>query len=303
MLNNSDILLIINPKAGKMRAKSALFKIISVLCDKGFNVNVYVTKGVHDATEYIKANGEKYSRIICCGGDGTLNETISGILQINSKPLLGYIPCGSTNDFANSLKIPSNILNAAVSASGDDFFTIDIGRFNDRFFSYVASFGAFTKISYSTPQSTKNLLGHLAYVLEGRKELSDIKSYEMRVECDGEVYEGDFIFGAVTNTTIIGGIYKLPENDIKMNDGRFEIILLKKPSNLLELPVLLSNLIKRDFLFDKNIIFTHAKKVTISSPLAVSWTLDGEFGGSHNKVEIENLHNAISILSNPKTKD
>jgi len=300
MYRNDDILLLINPKAGKMKAKNALFNIVKIFCDNGYNVNVYLTKGLCDATNFIKENGHKYSRIVCCGGDGTLNETITGAVQLETKPMIGYIPCGTTNDFANSLKIPRNLIKAAVSAAGNEYFSIDIGRFNDRYFSYVASFGAFTKVSYSTPQSAKNVLGHLAYLLEGTKELSEIKSYEMKIECDDKTYEGDFIFGAVTNTTIIGGIYKLPEKDININDGVFEIMLVKKPSSILEFTTLISKLIKKDFVKDTNIIFTHAKKVKIYCKTPAAWTLDGEFGGSHKEVEIENLHNAISILRKSK---
>ncbi|MBQ8400060.1 MAG: YegS/Rv2252/BmrU family lipid kinase [Clostridia bacterium] len=293
-MEKRKVLLIVNPRAGKMTFRNSFYSVVRKLSDAGCDVNVHFTTACGDATETVVQRGGDFDSIVCCSGDGTLNETITGMLRLGKQIPLGYIPCGSTNDFAATLGIvgtPSRICDDIIS--GNDV-VIDAGQFNDRYFTYAASFGAFTAISYETPQGLKNALGHFAYVLNGAKELISIPRVKMKVITDDYEEEGTFFYGGVTNTTSIGGLYSLPEEEIFLDDGHFELLMIREPKHYQEYSETLLNLAVRNF-DDPNILYLHAKEIRFESEEPVSFTLDGEFGGSGRSNTIKVLNKAIRV--------
>lgn len=250
-----------------------------------------------DAMETTARRGDSVDLLVCCGGDGTLSETISGMMRLAHPPRLGYIPAGSTNDFASSLGIPRQMVDAARNVVEGIPRLIDIGQFcGERNFVYVAGFGAFTEVSYMTPQETKNLLGHQAYMLEGMKSLANIKSYHMKVESDEFAMEEDFLFGMVTNTTSVGGFKGLVAQNVALDDGLFEVLLIRTPTTPMELTNILSSMItKEEYSEYVHRFLTSRLSITCSEP--VDWVLDGEFGGARTEVEIENLTKRIEIVA------
>jgi len=235
------MLLIINPIAGTKKLKNLLLPVLEILADGGFATTVMITGRRGDASTFA-ARGNEYDMVVCCGGDGTLNEVINGMLSGGVTIPLGYIPCGSTNDFANSMGLSLNIKKAAASIANGLPIPLDVGRFNQRYFSYVASFGIFTSPSYSTPQEAKNLLGRTAYVLEGMKDLQAIKTQYIQIKTENRVCSGDYVFGAIANSKSFGGIVKLRDDLVSLNDGEFEVLLVKMPKTLVDLNLIINSL-------------------------------------------------------------
>lgn len=291
------LLLIINPWAGKAQVKSHLLEIIDIFVKAGWQVEVHTTQAPLDAMEAARAKGARADLVVCSGGDGTLSETISGMMKLENPPCLGYIPAGSTNDFASSLKIPSQMEKAAQIIVNGYPYPVDIGYFcHERTFVYVAAFGMFTEVSYMTPQEKKNLLGHQAYMLEGVKSLTNIKSYAMKLESEEMTLDGDFIFGMVTNTVSVGGFKGLVKKDVALNDGLFEVLMIRTPRTAMELKNILSSMILKEEQSEYVYRFK-ASKLKIWSQEPVDWVLDGEFGGSRTEVEIENHQKKIRIMT------
>lgn len=289
------LLLIINPSSGKMKSKKVLPEIAEILALGGYEVTALSTNRPGHATEFVKESAGEAEVVVCCGGDGTLNETITGIMSLEKKPMLGYIPAGTTNDFANSLGLSKDLLTAAKNIVSGSAQSIDVGKFNDKYFSYIASFGAFTDSSYMTTQPMKNMFGHLAYVLEGIKEVPNIKPRHIRLETGGSSFEGDYVFGAVCNSTSIGGIIKLEKDIVDLNDGLFEIMLIKNPKNALELSAIILSLTNQNFT-NEFITFIQASEVVIHTQENISWSLDGEFNSGSSVVRAVNIHNAITLI-------
>ncbi len=291
------LLLIANPTSGKTKIKNHLLEIVDVFIKNGWEVQVHVTQSRLDAMEIAASRGGEVDLLVCSGGDGTLSETISGMMRLKKPPVLGYIPAGSTNDFASSLKIPRSMTDAAVNVMTGTPYRIDIGQFcSERNFVYVAGFGMFTEVSYMTPQEKKNLLGHQAYVLEGMKSLSNIKSYHMQVTADEFSMEEDFLFGMVTNTTSVGGFKGLVSQDVALDDGMFEVLLIRTPKTAVELTTILSSMITKEE-YNEYVHRFRTSKLTLHSDEPVDWVLDGEFGGSRTDVIIENLTKRIEIVA------
>lgn len=291
------MLFIVNPRSGKAQIKWYLMDIIDLFIKAGWEVQVHLTQAQKDATEMVCKKGEDVDMIVCSGGDGTLSETIAGLVQLNHLPMLGYIPAGSTNDFASSLGIPLNPLDAAKEILTGESGFIDIGYFGkEATFVYVAGFGAFTEVSYQTPQEKKNLLGHQAYVLESVKSLTNIKSYSMRIEADELCMEGQFLFGMVTNTISVGGFKGLVPPGVALNDGVFEVLLIRMPKTMGELRTIVSNMLLQGEP-NEYVYKFKTRKIRIMSEEPVDWVLDGEFGGSHTEVEVENMTKRIEIVS------
>ena len=238
----------------------------------------------------------KYELIICSGGDGTLDEVISGVMECEHRSAIGYIPCGSTNDFAHSLKIPTSMTKAAEHIAAWNEFPYDIGRFNDDYFVYIAAFGLFTDVSYETSQDVKNVLGHLAYILEGIKKLTDIKTYPMRMESEEMTVEGDFIFGMVTNSTSVGGFRNITGKHVHLDDGVFEVTLIKTPQNILELNEIIQAVLAGKSDNNKYFYQFRSRAVKFISEVPVAWTQDGEFGGYHEVVDVKNDRQALRLL-------
>ena len=291
------LLLIINPCSGKKKACRALADIVNVFNRGGYDVTVYATAARGDATATVARRAEEFDLVVCAGGDGTFNETISGLLEGCHRTPLGYLPAGSTNDFANSLHLSKDLVQAARDIVEGKPRMLDVGRFNDRYFSYVASFGAFTRTSYATSQSVKNALGHLAYILGGIKEIPSIRSRHLKFTLgDGVVLEDDYIFGAISNSTSVAGVLTLSEELVDMNDGVFELLLVRKPHNLLELNDCVLALTTQDY-HTPMLTFTSASSVAIEAPEDMDWTLDGERAEGLAHCTAENLHDAISIIT------
>ena len=290
-----DLLFIYNPHAGQGRARGKLSDIVSTFTQNGFLPTVYPTQAAGDATELVRAIGADYARIVCCGGDGTLHEVVAALMEMEEPPVLGYIPAGTTNDFSKNLDLPRDMAQAAQVAAGGPAMRCDIGRFNDESFVYVAAFGAFTDVSYDTPQSFKNLFGHLAYVLQGIGKLGNLRSWQMRVEHDGGTLEGEFIFGMVGNTRSVGGFQGWPAEEVELDDGKFEVILVRPPKNPLELQSILLSVITQNPGEEGPLVGFHTSRLKITCREEVAWTLDGEYGGSHKEVVIENVQRALTL--------
>lgn len=292
---NQKLLFIFNPHAGKGQIKNCLADIIDTMVKAGFEVTVYATQNQGDATRKVLEAAEDYDRIVCCGGDGTLDEVVTGVIVKDLYIPIGYIPAGSTNDFANSLGIPKNMLKAAEAAVLGDVFPCDTGYFNGDTFVYVAAFGLFTKVSYQTSQELKNIFGHVAYLMEGAKHLMDIPSVHMKVEVNGEEFEDDFIYGMVSNSISIGGFKGMTGPDVKLDDGLFEGTFIKNPRNPMELNEIIACLGK--LIDDSDLIYSFkTDRVRVVAEERIPWTLDGEFGGEHCEVEIRSLKRRIPIL-------
>ncbi len=287
-------LIIINPHAGRMKILHSLPDVDMILYNGGYDSDVYFTKCRGDATDKVIRSARDYDLIVCGGGDGTYNEVISGVLKSGLDIPVGYIPAGTTNDFASTLELSPVHKTAAQNIVIGTPRKLDIGKFGDRYFSYIASFGAFTSSSYTANQKMKNTLGHMAYILEGITNLSSLKPYHVRVETDDEVYEDDFIFGAVCNSRSIAGLIKLDEKLVNLSDGRFEVILLRMPKQIIELPQMLTALQKGTN--EKNVVLVHSNSVKITTAGMLEWSLDGEYASSTGELQISNCHEAISLV-------
>lgn len=296
------LLFVYNPNAGRGLLKTCLSDVIDIFTKDNYFVTAYPTQKKSDALKVIeKSNDEGYDLIVCSGGDGTLSESITGLMKCENRPNLGYIPAGSTNDFANSLKIPRNMVRAAENVIHGTPFAYDVGSLNDKHFCYVAAFGAFTAVSYETPQAFKNMFGHMAYILEGAKSLGKIHSYNMKVEYDGNTIEDTFILGMVTNTTSVGGILNLKKKGVLFDDGLFEITLVRKPNNPIEWSAMITNLLaanttKNTHLNPKYFYKFKTANLKITSQEKIAWTIDGENGGSYTEMDIVNHKQAINII-------
>ena len=290
------MLFIMNPISGQKKAAKFLPEIISLFNRADYEVITYLTGCQGDATRMAALRGGDVDIVVCCGGDGTFNETITGLLENDIHVPVGYIPSGSTNDLANSLKLSSNPLKAAQDILEGTPAVYDVGKFGSRYFSYVASFGAFTQTSYTTPQSIKNLLGHTAYVLSGISELSQIRKEHVRMEIDGEIVEDDFLFGAISNSTSVGGGLTLDPKVVNMSDGLLEILLVRAPHNLTEITECLQAFQAQDYNNCAMVTFRSARRVRILANPSMLWTLDGEREEGHWEVVAENLHHAIRLI-------
>jgi len=290
------LLLIVNPCAGQKKAKKLLSEIIEIFNNAGFTVITHITNGSGDAEAACIRYADEVNRIVCCGGDGTFNETVSGVLKSGQDIPIGYIPAGSTNDFATSLGLSTDILEAARDIIRGKAQRLDVGIFGNRYFSYVASFGAFTRTSYTTPQSLKNLLGHTAYVLSGIQELSQIRSHPVRLELsDGTVIEDEFIFGAISNSTSVGGVLTLSPERVDMADGKFELLLIRSPKDLFELSECVRALQQKTYNCEM-ITLVDTPRVTVTAPEEMPWTLDGEQEPGHRQITAACLERAIRVF-------
>lgn len=289
------MLFIYNPRAGKSQIRSNLLDMIDIFVKAGYEVTAYPTQAQGDG---IKAVTERqigyYDMIACSGGDGTLDEVVTGMMQCEKRLPIGYVPAGTTNDFAGSLGIPRSMEKAARVIVDGRSFQCDVGGFNENIFVYIAAFGLFTDVSYETRQDMKNVLGHMAYVLEGMRKLSKVKSYAMKVTSGDRAIEGDFIFGMITNSLSVGGFKKITGDNVKLDDGVFEVTLIRRPGNPVELNTIMAAMVNRNIDTDLMECFT-ASELQIESAEDIAWTLDGEFGGRHSRVEIQNYKQALEI--------
>ncbi len=290
------LLFIYNPRAGRAQLKTQLSDVVDIFVKAGYEVTVYPTQAYRDALRVVQEYPEDtYDLVVCGGGDGTINEVVSGMMKRAQHNTIGYIPTGTVNDYANSLHIPTGILEAADNAVHGVPFACDIGQFNEETFAYIAGFGIFTDVSYETNQDVKNLMGNLAYILEGVTRLFDIPSYRVKVRYGDEMIEDDFIYGMVTNSRSVGGFRNMLGNEVRFNDGLFEVTLIRTPKDLIALQEIITALMVEDA-DSENIIRFQTDKVYFEFQEDVSWTLDGEYGGVHNAAVIENLMKELYVM-------
>lgn len=294
------MLLIVNPKAGKGQIKNHLLQIVNLFVENQYDVTIHVTQCAGDALKETKDRDASYKLIVCCGGDGTLDEVVTGMVKSGKSVPIGYIPAGSTNDFANSLGLSKNMETCAADIMNGKLFPCDIGSFNRDIFVYVAAFGLFTDVSYGTGQEMKNFLGYMAYILEGVKRLASINSYHMRFVYEDTVIEDDFIFGMITNSVSVGGFKKITGKNVELNDGQMEVTLIKKPTSTLALNQLINALSEKNP-ENEFIYWFKTSRLQVESEEEIPWTRDGEFGGNHKEILIEDYKEAIQIII-PKGK-
>lgn len=289
------LLFIYNPNSGMGLLKPKLSDVLDLFVKAGYEVTVHPTQGFRDATEKVISYQEAYDLVVCSGGDGTLDEVVTGMCMRENKAPVGYIPAGTTNDFATSLHIPKDMLEAAKIAVTGTVFPCDVGMFNGDYFAYIAAFGLFTDVSYETKQKMKNILGHLAYLLEGTKRIFNIPSYKLKVSYEEGVIEEEYIFGMVTNSRSVGGFKGIVGKDVVFDDGVFEVTLIKKPNNAMEINELIGALITRQINSERMDSFKSGEICFVSEE-AIPWTLDGEYGGTHDQVTIRNRKQALQIM-------
>lgn len=289
------LLFIFNPHSGKAQIKNQLLDIVDVMVKAEYEVTIYPTQAPGDAVHKVKAEAGGYDMVVCSGGDGTLDEVVTGMMGMTEKVPLGYIPAGSTNDFATSLGIPKDMVKAAENAVRGRAFPCDIGAFNQDYFVYVAAFGLFTEVSYKTSQEWKNVLGHAAYILEGVRSLHDIPAYLMQVEYNNIRIQDEFIYGMISNSTSVGGFKGMTGKDVLLDDGVFEVTLIKKPRNPIELNEIIASLI--NLVDDTDMVYSFkTDEVKFTAKNTIPWTLDGEFGGDQEEVVVKNLCKAVQIM-------
>lgn len=299
-MENKKLLIITNPRSGKAKIKNDLLKIVQIFSDADFDVSVYPTKRKGDATLKVRSIKEgEYDLVVVCGGDGTLNEVITGFMNSNIKYTLGYIPYGTLNEWSSGLNISRNPIIAASDIVNGVETDLDVGKFDNKFFSYTASFGAFTEASYSAPQEVKNVLGQAAYFFEGIKSLSNIKPIHLKFKCDDREIDDDFLFGAVSNSMSVGGIVKFNDSVVKLNDGKFEVLLIKNPSTIMQFQSIVDGILRKDLSRD-GIEFFHAHEITVTGGANVSWTLDGEFSEGKDTLTLTNIPSAIHLIVPPQ---
>lgn len=296
------MLFLFNMRSGKGMIRNRLGEILDIFVKSGFEVTAHPTQSYKDAEQVTMEEAGRYDVIVCSGGDGTLDEVVTGMMrreETERKPI-GYIPAGSTNDFGNTLKINKNMEDAAWDVVQGKPFSCDIGAFNNDFFVYIAAFGAFTDVSYETKQEVKNVLGHLAYMIEGMKRLPTLKSHQMTIKYEDQEISGKFLYGMITNSDSVGGFKHIVGKDVKLNDGVFEVVLIKEPRKPMDIQSIITSILMRDLEHNERIITFKTNMLTIESEQELQWTLDGEYGGKHKKVEIVNKKEAVQILVNER---
>lgn len=296
-MKKKKLLFVFNPFSGKGQIKNKLVDILDQFVKNGYEVTIYPTQKPQDAKDLVAKRAGKYDLVVCSGGDGTLDEAVSGMMERERKVSIGYIPSGSTNDFAGSLKIPKNMIKAAQTVVGGVPFACDVGNFNGEYFVYIAAFGLFTDVSYATRQELKNRIGHLAYILEGVKRIPGIQSYHLKISDGRQEIEDEFIYGMITNSTSAGGFKNITGKNVKLDDGIFEVTLVRMPKNPIEVNEIIRSL--TNLIDDTDLIYTFKTDcLKIKSLEQIPWTLDGEYGGSHREITIQNEKQAIEIMVN-----
>lgn len=294
MSNLRKLLFLVNPHAGKAAIGGKLLSVLEIFTQAGYRPTVCLSRQSGELTQVARQEAEGYDLVVCSGGDGTLNETINGLMCLEQPPMLGYIPAGTTNDFANSLGIPKQMEKAAAIAVSGRPVQVDVGRFNHRYFSYVAAFGAFTDVTYATPQEYKNALGRLAYLIEGAQRLGSLKAWKLRLEYDTGCAEGEFLLGLVSNSSYVAGLPVGKVVDVSMSDGLLEVTMVRKPANLTDLSSTARSLLQGE-LDNELLLSVKTRRLRLVAEEPMPWTLDGEYGGTELRADIENMPRALTI--------
>ena len=291
-----NVLLIVNPFSGKMQAKNDLMKIVKTLCDADYRVCIHTTRCRKDATKVVEERAKDYDLVIACGGDGTLNEVMTGVIRSGYEGDVGFLPAGTTNDLANTLKLPKSLVKAAQLIAYGAPRPMDYGCFNkNQYFAYIASFGAFTETSYNTDQKAKNVWGHLAYVAEGVAAVGAIRPWDLTVICDGKRVSGSFVFGAAANSLSIGGIVKLRPDEVDLTDGLHELLLIRTPELPGDLSATIGSILAGDFDPD-HVVMLRGRRIEFRCREEVPWCLDGEYAGKCKTAVVETLPGRLNII-------
>ena len=291
------LMLIVNPAAGRGGYKVNFAEALHTLDLGGYRTTLFFTSGRGEATEFAARHAGNFDTVACIGGDGTLSEVLAGLMQLDSPPPVGYMPMGTANDVATTLGLPKNdTVSAARRILNGEPHPFDVGGFDyDKYFAYIAAFGAFTEVSYATPQNQKKLLGHLAYVLQGMAALPKLESYNTRVEYDDGVFEGRLVYGSMSNSTSVAGIVRLPEEMVCLGDGESELVLVKDPGSVVGFGEIVDSVLSQRFDSDKLLIL-HTKKAKFTFEKPVAWTRDGEAGGEYSEIELRNYKAPVEMI-------
>ena len=289
------LLLIINPVSGKKAVLRMITEIVHVFQRADYTCTLMLTEKSGDARVFVQKYGALHDRIVVAGGDGTLNEAVTGLALSGLSVPLGYIPCGSTNDFARSMGLSSNIETAARHAAKGAPTEIDIGRFGSEYFTYVAAFGMFTDMPYTTSQYTKNIIGHAAYVIDGLINIGKYTTVNMRINADGEVFQGDYLFGAICNSTSVAGVLTLPDSTVDLRDGLFELLLIQAPDDPVELPLILNGLVRQDY-SSEHITFKQCSSLVIENRDRVKFSLDGERSRVYDTIQVSMMPGFLRFI-------
>lgn len=290
------MLFIYNPTSGKGQIRNRLAGLMDTFTQAGWLVTAYPTQCRGDAARMARELGAEFDRVVCAGGDGTLSEAVSGMMELSAPPPLAFLPSGSTNDCAKNLRLPTKPTQAAKIAAEGEPWAMDVGMLNDRYFIYVAAFGAFTDVAYDTPQELKNAFGHLAYLLNGLGQLANLTPHHLRVEHDGQVTEDDFLYGMVCNTYSVAGVKALPSEQVVLDDGLFEVLLVRKNVKLADLAAALQAIAGNKPMDTPAVVTFQAGKVTITADEPIAWTTDGEYGGTYAVSRLENCPRALNVV-------
>lgn len=297
------LLFLYNPASGKGTVRTNLAAVVECFAARDWQVTVCPTRAKGDATDIARRLGGDFDRVVCAGGDGTLSETVAGLVELDCPPELGYVPTGSTNDCAYNLHLPADIRKAAAIAAGDGrTVEVDVGLFNDRPFVYVAAFGAFTNVAYDTPQQLKKTFGHLAYIAAGIGQLTNLTPYPMRVEWEDNVVEEEFLYGMVCNSYSVAGFHPKAGPRVELDDGRFEVVLLRKSVKIGDLAAILQAVLRGQLIQSAAVLCFETDRVTFTSPGSVPWTIDGEKGGSHTQCVVTNRTRALRMIRGEEAK-
>ena len=296
---NKKLLFLINPYAGRAEIKSRLIEIIDLFVRNSYEVTVHTTQKPNEIPLIIRNRGSSFDVIAACGGDGTLNETINGVMSLSERPLIGYIPTGTVNDFADNLNIPVSMLEAAELIVSGEEYSLDIGELNSKYFAYVAAFGAFSHISYRTSQQSKNIWGKAAYVFEGIRSLPSIKPIQVKYRTSELSGEDEFVLGMVTNSSSVAGIHLQNLSDSSLSDGLLEVTLVKKPKNFSETQQILNSVLRQDMSSaSDSVIFCRTDFINFAFQKPVAWTTDGEYGGTVQSADISIKQQAVRFIGN-----
>ncbi|MBE6956043.1 MAG: YegS/Rv2252/BmrU family lipid kinase [Ruminococcaceae bacterium] len=290
------LLFIYNPASGRGQVRQRLPGLLDTFTRAGWLVTAYPTQSKGDAARMARELGGGFDRIVCAGGDGTLSETVAGMMELSDPPALAFLPAGSTNDCAYNLRLPTKPAQAAQIAAEGVPVPMDVGRLNDRNFIYVAAFGAFTDVAYDTPQELKNAFGHLAYLLNGLGQLANLSPHRLRVEHDGQVLEDEFLYGMVCNTYSVGGVKALPSRQVVLDDGLFEVLLVRKNVKVTDIAAALQAIASNTPMDTPAVVTFQTGAVTITADEPIAWTTDGEYGGTYAVSKLQCCPHALNVV-------
>lgn len=285
--------IIYNPTSGREIFKKKLPDVLQLFEQAGYETSCHATTGAGDATIAAReACDRKFDLVVACGGDGTLNEVISGLAEQEYRPKLGLIPVGTTNDFARAIGVNVSIMEAAEVITTGQTVPLDIGRVDDKYFVNILAAGKITELTYEVPSKLKTMLGQLAYYLKGIEMLPKVKPTRLKIEYDGKVFDEEAFLFLLSNTNSVGGFEKIAP-DASINDGQFDLLVLKK-SNIAEIIRVCAQLLRGQHVQNEYVLYTRASHLKITSDEKLLLNIDGEYGGE-TPCTVDMLYNHLEI--------